>query len=57
MYCNYNVLTESFWFGVKRSILEKQSELFTVVVIGTRCPPLKAPSQKVTALNGDEFTA
>ena len=42
----------SEWFDVKCSILEKctETELFTVVVIGTRCPkhlmPLKATSQK-----------
>ena len=35
----------------------RESELFTVVVIGTRRPPLKAPSQKVTTWNGYEFTA
>ena len=43
--------SHSEWFDVKCTILEKpESDLFTVVVIGTSGPkslmPLKAPSQK-----------
>ncbi|KAL7832267.1 hypothetical protein AOLI_G00298150 [Acnodon oligacanthus] len=42
--------SRSGWSGVKRSVLGErtESELFTVVVIGARGPPPKAPSRKVT---------